>query len=123
MTAHPRNSERKNPLKAQLRTARGNAKKGGLEFSISLTDFPEIPNSLAEHPQIPKECPVFGTPLYLNGEIDDLPSLDRIDNTRRYVSGNVILVSRRANRLKGDATPEELRKVADFYGSLSKKSK
>jgi hypothetical protein len=35
-----------------------------------------------------------------------------------YIKGNVIIVSLRANLLKGQATIEELRKIADFYGRL-----
>jgi hypothetical protein len=110
MKKHARNSERPNPLKAWFRTARGNAKKKKREFSIELSDLPEVP----------EKCPVFGTPLRLDGSIDELPSLDRFDNSRGYVPGNVIFVSRRANRLKGDATPDELQKLAHFYMALSK---
>jgi hypothetical protein len=110
MKKHPRNSERRNRLKAWLRTARWNAKKQGREFSIELPDLPEVP----------EKCPVFGTLLRLDGSIDELPSLDRIDNSRGSVPGNVIFVSRRANRLKGDATPDELEKLAHFYMALSK---
>lgn len=110
MKKHPRNSERPDPLKAWLRTARWNAKKQGREFSIKLADLPELP----------EKCPVFGTPLRMDGSIDELPSLDRIDNSRGYVPGNVVFVSRRANRLKGDATSDELQKLAHFYMALSK---
>ncbi|WP_291724370.1 hypothetical protein [Magnetospirillum sp. 64-120] len=112
MTKHQRNSERKNPLKAWLRTAKWNAKKRGREFSIELSDLPEIPAT----------CPVLGTPLRLDGppNDDNAPSLDRIDNASGYIPGNVEIISRRANRLKGDATPDELRKLADFYSRRSK---
>lgn len=112
VTQHQRNSERKDPLKAWLRTARWNAKKKGREFSIELFDLPEIPAT----------CPVLGTPLRLDGppNDDNAPSLDRIDNASGYVPGNVEIISRRANRLKGDATPDELRKLADFYSIRSK---
>jgi hypothetical protein len=43
---------------------------------------------------------------------------DIIDNSQGYIPGNVILISRRANRLKGDATPDELQKLAKFYNSI-----
>lgn len=42
-------------------------------------------------------------------------SLDRKDNSLGYVKGNVVIVSLKANKIKRDATPLELRQVADFY--------
>ena len=107
MAVHPRNSERRDPLKAWFRTAKGNAKRDGKEFTIELSDLPQIPD----------HCPVLGIKLRMVGpRYDDYaPSLDRRDNSIGYVPGNVVIISRRANRLKGDATPEELRKLADYY--------
>mgnify|MGYP006166398807 FL=1 len=37
-----------------------------------------------------------------------------------YVKDNIIVVSMRANRIKSDATVDEIRKVADFYEKLLK---
>lgn len=45
-------------------------------------------------------------------------SVDRIDNTKGYVPGNVIVVSYRANRIKSDADTTELLKIARFYAEL-----
>ena len=38
-----------------------------------------------------------------------------IENSKGYIRGNVIVISDRANRLKGDATLLELQRIADFY--------
>jgi hypothetical protein len=46
------------------------------------------------------------------------PSLDRIDNTKGYEKGNVIMVSHMANSIKNQATPSQIKKVADFYMKL-----
>jgi hypothetical protein len=43
-------------------------------------------------------------------------SLDRIKNSRGYVPGNVLVISLRANLLKGQATLAELQKIAAFFG-------
>ena len=52
----------------------------------------------------------------LGSKNNDLtPSIDRIDPKKRYVKDNIIVVSMRANRIKSDATVDEIRKVADFY--------
>ena len=40
-------------------------------------------------------------------------TVDRIDSSLGYVKGNVWVVSYRANAIKRDATPEELRRIAD----------
>ena len=74
---------------------------------------------------MPTHCPVLGVrlaygpgrgrKLYENGAA---ASLDRIHNHLGYVRGNVIVICLRANLLKGQATVEELRRIADFYGRL-----
>lgn len=88
------------------------ARKRGMEVNITLEDI-----------VIPEFCPVLGLKLTRNiGQKTggrNSPSLDRIDNTRGYVKGNVIVVSLRANRLKNDATVEELQKIVDFYKQLT----
>lgn len=81
----------------------------GMAFTISPEDI-----------VIPERCPVFGLVLRIaKGYADDnSPELDRIDNLRGYVPGNVIVVSRRANRIKNNATITELMTVARFYADL-----
>jgi hypothetical protein len=91
-----------------LYAARQRARRTGVEFSITEADI-----------IIPERCPILGIPLS-TGAMEDRessPSLDRIDNARGYVQGNVIVVSFRANRLKSDASPEELQKLATFYSA------
>lgn len=73
----------------------------------------------------PEYCPVLDIKLdysLLTGKarsVDSSPSFDRIDPTKGYVKGNVLIVSNRANKIKHNATPEELRKVAKFYTDLA----
>ena len=57
----------------------------------------------------------------LGSKNNDLtPSIDRIDPKKGYVKDNIIVVSMRANRIKTDATVDEIRRVADFYEKLLK---
>ena len=86
--------------------AKQRAKKSNIEFSITKEDI-----------DIPDTCPVFGFPLKREERKTWMyaPSIDRIDNTKGYVKDNIIIVSRRANILKKDATIDELRKLADYY--------
>ena len=39
--------------------------------------------------------------------------MDRINPTKGYVKGNIWVISLRANRIKNDSTPQELRLIAD----------
>lgn len=73
---------------------------------------------------IPSHCPILGIPVYQmtgnGGGGDHSPSLDRIRGDLGYVPGNVIVISNRANRLKSDASIEELRSIASFYATLQR---
>lgn len=42
------------------------------------------------------------------------PSLDRIDSSKGYISGNVKVISKRANAIKNDATLEELLLIVEY---------
>jgi len=90
---------RKNPAKSILVSAKTRANRNGLEFNLTLDDI-----------QIPEYCPILNILLgSLRGSrTNNTPSLDRIDNSKGYVKGNVHVVSWIANRLKGIATLEQL---------------
>jgi hypothetical protein len=85
-----------------LYSSRQGAKSRGIEHKLVLSDIPEIP----------KHCPVFPWLEIEQGVGEGIksnsPSLDRIDNTRGYVKGNIRIISWRANSLKGNATDQEL---------------
>jgi len=82
-----------------LEQAYHRALKGGLDFTITEKDI-----------VIPEICPLLGIPLApCRGKHGDgSPSLDRIDSDRGYTPDNVWVISHRANRIKYDATLEEL---------------
>ena len=49
---------------------------------------------------------------FLNGtksNYENSPSLDRIDNSKGYIKGNVWVISQKANAMKNSATLEELK--------------
>lgn len=83
-----------------LTKAKNRAKNRNLEFNIDITDV-----------VIPDFCPVLGIKLKKDGIgrfTDNSPTIDRIDNTKGYIKGNVAVISHRANHLKNSATLEEL---------------
>ena len=107
------------PEKVLLLSARNRAKKKGTEFTIEEKDI-----------KIPKLCPVFNKPLQKEfrpngGQLGAYPyaaSLDRIDNSKGYIKGNIQVLSMKANSMKSNATPEELLQFAFWilltYGDL-----
>ncbi|MEO8679235.1 MAG: hypothetical protein ABI665_09330 [Vicinamibacterales bacterium] len=73
---------------------------------------------------IPRFCPVFGRPLKIGDGKPHAwsPTLDRIDSSKGYVHDNVIVVSQKANTMKSDATPAEIRRLAKFYSDLEREA-
>jgi hypothetical protein len=88
-----------------LRNAKNRAKEIGREFNLVREDV-----------VMPEFCPVLGLRLEKGstGFQPCSPSIDRVDSTKGYVQGNVQVISWRANRLKADATIEELEKVLAY---------
>ena len=80
-----------------LGRARRRAKAHGLIFDLRLQDVSPFP----------ARCPILDIPLDRRDR-DHSPSLDRIDNKRGYVRGNVIVISYRANTMKNNGTLAEL---------------
>ena len=84
--------------KAMLSSARSRARSKNLDFNIDVSDI-----------ELPEVCPLLGIPLSINASNKEFSySLDRIDSSKGYVRGNVWVISDRANRLKNNATLEEL---------------
>lgn len=95
---------KKQPLEKRIyNRVKSRAKRLGREFDLELEDI-----------QIPVLCPVFQKP-FIYGDSDWTYSLDRLDNDKGYVKGNVIVVSNKANRIKNNATKEELEAVLKFF--------
>jgi hypothetical protein len=64
----------------------------------------------------PTHCPILGlefTTGHENHRAPAAPEVDRIVPGLGYVRGNMWVICKRANQIKNDATPEELRIVAD----------
>ncbi len=89
-----------------LMNSKARAKRAGMEFDLCIEDI-----------IIPDKCPVLGIDLHTGDKKNwvNSPSIDRIDNNIGYIKDNIVVVSRRANILKKDATKDELFKMYDFY--------
>jgi hypothetical protein len=96
----------RHPEKFLCMLAKARAKKKGIVFSLKPSDI-----------KIPEFCPVFGIKLmFSTGKhaTDASPTLDKLIPELGYVAGNVCVMSKRANRIKGDASFDELKKLTDW---------
>ena len=89
----------KNREKNLYQLAKHRAKSKGIEFNIELSDI-----------IIPEVCPILGLPIKkaIDGNRDLSPSLDRIDNSKGYIKGNIQVISFKANAMKLTANKDEL---------------
>lgn len=85
--------------------ARDRSKIRGHEFNLEPEDI-----------VFPEKCPILGIPLKVNkGKLGlDSPVLDRIDNSKGYTKDNVHVISSQANRIKGDATFNQMILLGDW---------
>jgi hypothetical protein len=79
-----------------ISSARGSAKRRNIDFLISEDDIADPAKSF---------CPIFGTAFEIgSGSIaDHSATIDRIDNTKGYVPGNIWVISALANRIKHES--------------------
>ena len=103
---------RVNPIPQLISGFRNRAKKQNVPFNLTVDDMKDLIKNAADI------CPALGVKmeiakLYAN-DSNYSPSFDRIDPKKGYTKNNIVIVSNRANRIKSDATVNEIRKVADF---------
>lgn len=82
-----------------FKQAKKRAKDKQLEFTLVIEDI-----------KIPQKCPIMHEALqYIPGGYSDYsPSIDRIDSSKGYTKDNIQIISSIANRMKWNATKEQL---------------
>lgn len=100
-----RKSEICHAMREKFKNKKTSAQYSKWGFSLSFEDL--------EWPQV---CPVLGIELdyFASKTAENSVSFDRIDTSKGYEKGNVMVMSWRANRIKNDGTAEEHRKIATF---------
>lgn len=95
-------------LGRNLATIKHLCDKDGTPFDVKVEDLAPYPLT----------CPVLGIPInWMNegkGAPNDSPSLDRMVPELGYVRGNVRIISQKANRLKSNATKEDLERILAY---------
>lgn len=88
-----------------LSSAKSRAKRFGLDFNLTIEDI-----------VIPEYCPILDIKLCNNkgGAKASSPSLDRIDNSKGYIKGNVAVISYRANSAKRDFSLEDIERLYKY---------
>lgn len=107
---------RKNPLHSILQRKKAYALKKGIEFNLKPKDI-----------IVPEFCPILGIrlagPLEEPKENEDKYNIDRIDPNKGYTPDNVWVISRKANLIKTNATPEEIFKVGLYLLNKQKEER
>lgn len=87
--------------------ARERAKRKGMKFNLETSDI-----------KIPKRCPILGMKLKVNengkGQTSASPTLDRKNNNKDYLKGNVWVISSLANVMKNCANRIQLIRFAKW---------
>ena len=95
------------------KSAKKRARDKELDFDIEVSDI-----------IIPQLCPLLNIPLVVrtghNHRSPDAPSLDRLDSRLGYTKGNILVISWRANFIKGDAALNELELLVANLRTISK---
>lgn len=96
---------RGNPQRSYALAAKGRARRQGVPFDLEPEDI-----------VFPDACPVLGITLEFGdkGRTNNTPSIDRKVPALGYTKGNISIISWRANRIKNDATLEELEKLVAY---------
>lgn len=94
-----------NPVKRLLQYKKKECKQKNLPFDLTIVDI-----------LVPTHCPILGIPISFaekHGN-DNRAELDRIIGDLGYIKGNVQILSRKANRMKSNASFEELIKIGEW---------
>jgi hypothetical protein len=98
----------KNKIKSRFAALKSRAASSNIAFNLTIEEFSSLwPTD--------DKCPVLGVPFVHVGHSWYNPSVDKLIPSLGYTVGNVRIISKRANTIKGHTTdPMELRKIADW---------
>jgi hypothetical protein len=90
-----------NPLRVRFQAIKSGAKRRGIPFELEMEDIPT-----SEH------CEACDVKLTLNGGPirNEKMTIDRVDNAKGYVRGNIAVICNRCNSLKRDCTVDDLQR-------------
>ena len=86
------------------------AQARNIKFELSLTAYKNLLRR--------KYCPYTGEKLTVTGNKPNI-SIDRINNSKGYIPGNVIACSKYANSKKSDMSPEMIMNMAKILSQAN----
>lgn len=96
-------------LQMLLNASRQRSKKKSRENNLTIQDIKDA---------FPKDglCPIFGIKMAFGnvGFRENSPSIDRLDSKKGYTRDNIQIISWKANRIKKDASIEELELILAY---------
>ena len=96
-------------LQMLLNASKQRSKKKARENTLTIQDIKDA---------FPKDgiCPIFGIKMVFGdaGFRENSPSIDRLDSTKGYTKDNIQIISWKANRIKKDASIEELELILAY---------
>lgn len=103
-----KNRYKASPYEMKVAGSKAMAKIRNLEHTITADDI-----------EWGDVCPVYGIPIDYNADkySNNAPQLDRVDNSKGYIKGNVKVISRKANVDKRDLSIDEVRKLLRYMES------
>ena len=106
---------RKNPKRTWVHgavsSAKARSKKRGIEFNLDTKHVYAITST---------HCPVFGLEFLFGGNKNirpASPSMDRLDPSKGYIKGNVVVISMKANMIKNAYSSKDIAAVATWLAS------
>lgn len=101
----------KNRFAIRVRSCKSRSREKQLPFNLTSKHLKGIWTGV---------CPAFGVPLNINSlrGSEGHAQLDRIIPDLGYIQGNVVWLSERANRIKDDASIEDLERLIKWLKSL-----
>lgn len=99
-----------------LNSAKKRIKKSKLEINIDI-------NYIRSIWPLDNKCPILNEKFVFGKSImsDNSATIDRIDNTKGYIKGNIRIISAKANTIKNKATLEELEFILQNWKILERK--
>lgn len=96
-------------LQMLLNASKQRSKKKARENTLTIQDIKDA---------FPKDgmCPIFGIKMVFGdaGFRENSPSIDRLDSTKGYTKDNIQIISWKANRIKKDASIQELELILAY---------
>jgi hypothetical protein len=105
-------------LKLMFRNARIRAKRRGLPFDLDEQWIMDMFGNQRVCPIMSHSGEDYELDWYSKFIVDRSPSLDRVDNSKGYTKDNVWVISQLANKMKNNASLDQLRCFASFWLSI-----